>query len=64
MTGEKWELLIEFSVILASPVVYKYYLWKYRNIAVQVLLKDVKIYLILYGLIAVTCLWLFFQENP
>jgi hypothetical protein len=63
MTGEKWELLIEFSVILASPVIFKYYLWKYKRVDAQILLKDLKIYLTLYGLIAATGLWLFFQAD-
>jgi len=61
MTGEKLELIIEFSVILISPIVYHLYLLKYKKLAREVVFKDLKIYLILYGLIAITSLFLFFR---
>jgi len=48
------ELVIEFGVILISPIVFHYYLWKYKKIAPAVILKDFKIYACLYGLILIT----------
>jgi hypothetical protein len=61
MTGEVLELIIEFSVILISPVIYHLYLLKYKKLPKEVVFKDVKIYLVLYGLIAVTVMLLFFR---
>jgi hypothetical protein len=61
MTGEKLELIIEFSVILISPIVYHLYLLKYKKIAREIVFKDIKIYLFLYALIAMTSLLLFFR---
>ena len=54
MTGVMLELVIEFGVILISPIVFHYYLWKYKKIAPAVILKDFKIYACLYGLIFIT----------
>ncbi|MBU3607307.1 hypothetical protein [Polynucleobacter nymphae] len=54
MTGVMLELVIEFGVILISPIVFHYYLWKYKKIAPAVILKDFKIYAGLYGLILIT----------
>ena len=51
MTGQKIELVLEFSVILLSPIVYHYYLWKYKKVELSVILKNVKVYAFLYGLI-------------
>ena len=53
MTGVMLELVIEFGVILISPIVFHYYLWKYKKIAPAVILKDFKIYACLYGLILI-----------
>jgi hypothetical protein len=61
MTGEKLELIIEFGVILSSPIIYHLYLLKYKKIAREIVFKDIKIYLFLYGLIAITCLFLFLK---
>ena len=58
MTGVKLELLIEFGVILISPVIYHAYLLKYKKIQKDIIFKDIKIYLFLYGLIAMTSLLL------
>ena len=58
MTGEKLELLLEFGVILISPVIYHAYLLKYKKIPRDIVFKDLKIYLFLYGLIAMTSLFL------
>jgi hypothetical protein len=61
MTGVKLELIIEFTVILISPIVYHLYLLKYKKIAREIVFKDIKIYLFLYALIAMTSLLLFFR---
>jgi hypothetical protein len=61
MTGEKLELIIEFGVILIAPIIYHFYLLKYKKIPRDIVLKDIKIYLSLYGLIAMTSLWAFFR---
>lgn len=57
MTGEKLELIFEFGVILISPLIYHLYLLKYKKIAREIVFKDIKIYLLLYGLIALTTLF-------
>ena len=61
MTGEKIELIIEFSVILISPIIYHLYLLKYKKIAREIVFKDIKIYLFLYVLIAMTSMLLIFR---
>ncbi|MBU3603770.1 MULTISPECIES: hypothetical protein [unclassified Polynucleobacter] len=61
MTGVKLELILEFGVILISPIVYHLYLLKYKKIAREIVFKDIKIYLLLYGLIAVTGLFVFLR---
>jgi hypothetical protein len=61
MTGEIIELIIEFSVILLSPVIYHLYLLKYKKLPKELVFKDIKIYLVLYGLIAITGLFLLFR---
>ena len=58
MTGEILELIIEFSVILVSPIIYHLYLLKYKKISKEIVFKDIKIYLVLYGLIAITGIYL------
>jgi len=58
MTGEIIELIIEFSVILVSPIIYHLYLLKYKKISKEIVFKDIKIYLVLYGLIAITGIYL------
>ena len=54
MTGVMLELVIEFTVILISPIVFHYYLWKYKKLPPAVILKDIEIYACLYGLILIT----------
>jgi hypothetical protein len=53
MTGVKLELIFEFGVILIAPVIYHVYLLKYKKIPREIIFKDIKIYLLLYGLIAI-----------
>ena len=52
MTGEHIELLIEFGVILLSPIVHTYYLKKYKQVDASVIRQNVKIFSVLYLLIA------------
>lgn len=50
MTGVKIELLVEFAVILLAPVIHTYYLWKYKKVEREVLIKNIKIFSGLYVL--------------
>ncbi len=59
MTGERIELLIEFGVILLSPVVHTYYLWKVKKVDASVIRQNIKIFSFLYALLAVGCILLF-----
>ncbi len=52
MTGEYIELIVEFSVILLSPILHNYYLWKIKKVDVIEIKKNIKIFSFLYGLIA------------
>ena len=61
MTGEKIELIFVFGVILIAPIIYHIYLLKYKKVAREIVFKDIKIYLFLYALIAMTSLLLFFK---
>jgi Trk-type K+ transport system membrane component len=61
MTGQKLELILEFTVILLAPIVYHFYLWKFKKIEIQKLIKNIKVYVLLYGLIAITYLFLIFK---
>jgi hypothetical protein len=61
MSGQLIETIIEFSVVLISPIIYHFYLLKYKKIPKEVVFKDIKIYLMLYGLIAITGILLFFR---
>ena len=53
MTGERIELLIEFGVILLSPVVHTYYLWKVKKVDASVIRQNIRIFAFLYALLAV-----------
>ena len=61
MTGQKLELILEFSVILLSPIVYHYYLWKYKKIELNEILKNAKVNMILYEVICIPSLILLTQ---
>ena len=58
MTGAKLELILEFGVILIAPIIYHLYLLKYKKLPKEIVFKDTKIYLLLYGLIAITILFI------
>jgi hypothetical protein len=62
MTGVMLELVIEFGVILISPIVFHYYLWKYKKLSPEVILKDFKIYACLYGLILIVSLFAIWKQ--
>ena len=61
MTGERIELLIEFGVILLSPVVHTYYLWKVKKVDASVIRQNIRIFAILYALLAVGGMLLFLK---
>ncbi len=58
MTGEYIELIVEFSVILLSPILHNYYLWKNKKVDVMEIKKNIKIFSFLYGLIALVGLFI------
>jgi len=58
MTGEYIELIVEFSVILLSPIVHNYYLWKIKKVDVIEIKKNIKIFSFLYTLIALVGLFI------
>jgi hypothetical protein len=62
MTVVMIELVVEFGVILISPIVFHYYLWKYKKLAPAVILKDFKIYACLYGLILITGIFAIWRQ--
>jgi hypothetical protein len=61
MTGERIELLIEFGVILLSPVVHTYYLWKVKKVDASVIRQNIKVFAVLYVLLAVGGILLFLK---
>jgi len=61
MTGVKIELLIEFGIILLAPIIHTYYLWKYKNVEKRELIKNVKIFSILYVLLGFVGLLFLFK---
>ena len=61
MTGERIELLIEFGVILLSPVVHTYYLWKVKKVDASVIRQNIKVFAFLYVLLAVGGILLFLK---
>jgi hypothetical protein len=61
MTGERIVLLIEFGVILLSPVVHTYYLWKVKKVDASVIRQNIRIFAFLYALLAVGGMLLFLK---
>jgi len=53
MTGVKIELLIEFAVILLAPMIHTYYLWKYKKVGKQELVRNLKLFIPLYLLFGI-----------
>ncbi len=58
MTGEYIELVVELSVILLSPILHNYYLWKVKKVDVIEIKKNIKIFSFLYTLIALVGLFI------
>ena len=58
MTGEYLELVVEFSVILSSPILHNYYLWKIKKVDFIEIKKNIKIFSFLYALIALVGLFI------
>ena len=56
MTGIKIELLVVFAVILLAPIIHIYYLWKYKNIERNELIKNIKIFAGLYVMLGLAIL--------
>ena len=56
MTGERIELILEFGVILLSPVVHTYYLWKVKKVDISIVRQNIKIFSALYTLVGVAML--------
>ena len=61
MTGIKIELLAEFAVILLAPIIHTYYLWKYKKVEKKELVRNIKIFAILYALLGFSGLLLLIQ---
>jgi len=53
MTGERIELLLEFGVILLTPIVHTYYLKKYKNADPSIIQQNIKIFVPLYTLVSI-----------
>ena len=53
MTGVKIELLIEFVVILLAPMIHTYYLWKYKKVGRQELVRNLKLFIPFYLLFGI-----------
>lgn len=51
MTGEHIELLIEFGVILLSPIIHTVYLKKRKQVDVSVIQQNIKIFSVFYALL-------------
>ena len=51
MAGVQIELLVEFAVILLAPVIHTYYLWKFKKVEKKELIKNIKIFTVLYVLL-------------
>jgi hypothetical protein len=58
MIGEYSELIVEFSVILLSPILHNYYLWKIKKVDFTEIKKNIKIFSLLYALIGLVGLFI------
>jgi len=61
MIGVKIELLVEFAVILVAPIIHTFYLWKYKKVEKKELIRNLKIFAILYVLLGLTGMLLVFK---
>jgi hypothetical protein len=53
MDPVKIELLVEFSVVLAAPPLYQYYLWRKGRTTPPQIWRAVRLFAPLYGLVLV-----------
>jgi len=53
MKNEVWQLIIKFAVILMSPIIHHYYLWRYKKTKKSVIFQNIKIYACLYALVGI-----------
>lgn len=58
MIGEYSELIVEFSVILLSPILHNYYLWKVKKVDFTEIKKNIKIFSLLYALFVLVGLFI------
>lgn len=58
MIGEYSELIVEFSVILLSPILHNYYLWKIKKVDFTEIKKNIKIFSLMYALIGLVGLFI------
>jgi hypothetical protein len=58
MIGEYGELIVEFSVILLSPILHNYYLWKIKKVDFTEIKKNIKIFSLMYALIGLVGLFI------
>jgi uncharacterized membrane protein len=61
MLGVKIELLVEFAVILVAPIIHTFYLWKYKKVENKELIRNLKIFAVLYVLVGLTGMLLVFK---
>jgi hypothetical protein len=61
MTGERIELLLEFGVILLSPIIHTYYLWKVKKVNASIIRQNIQIFAFLYALLAISGTLLFLK---
>jgi uncharacterized membrane protein len=56
------ELLVEFAVILLAPIIHTFYLWKYKKVEKNELIKNAKIFAVLYVLIGLVGIMLIIKD--
>jgi len=56
------ELLVEFAVILLAPIIHTFYLWKYKKVEKNELIKKAKIFAVLYVLIGLVGIMLIIKD--
>jgi hypothetical protein len=62
MTGEYSELVVEFGVILLSPILFHYYLWKVKKVDFTEI-KKIKIFTLLYALFVLVGLYIILKKG-
>ena len=63
MIGEYSELIVEFSVILLSPILHNYYLWKVKKVDFTEIKKNIKIFSLLYALFVLVGLYIILKKD-